>query len=31
VISVLHDRYAIGRLATRVLELRAGMLREIVM
>jgi ATP-binding cassette, subfamily F, member 3 len=31
VISVLHDRYAIGRLATRVLELRAGTLREIVM
>jgi ATP-binding cassette subfamily F protein 3 len=31
VISVLHDRYAIGRLATRVLELRAGILREIVM
>jgi ATP-binding cassette subfamily F protein 3 len=30
VISVLHDRYAIGRLATRVLELRAGTLHETI-
>ncbi|MGH2345034.1 MAG: ABC-F family ATP-binding cassette domain-containing protein, partial [Chloroflexota bacterium] len=29
VISVLHDRYAVARLATRVLELRAGVLREV--
>ncbi|MDB5076212.1 MAG: transporter related protein [Chloroflexi bacterium] len=28
IIAVLHDRYAIGRLATRVLELRDGALHE---
>jgi ATP-binding cassette subfamily F protein 3 len=28
IIAVLHDRYAIGRLATRVLELRDGTLQE---
>ncbi|HWE64227.1 MAG TPA: ABC-F family ATP-binding cassette domain-containing protein [Chloroflexota bacterium] len=28
-IAVLHDRYAISRLATRVLELREGTLREL--
>jgi ATPase subunit of ABC transporter with duplicated ATPase domains len=30
IIAVLHDRYAIARLASRVLELRDGVLREVI-